>query len=359
MIANGLPVSVGPSIGPGNHLPTLIVDGSAVLVNEPSRFVFSDQTLAIGDPTVTESRKESLFYGLDGSSTDINPKTTTEPWHLGSLIMDGFGKPSPVSLITINGIKISEGPNAAVISGTSYSFDHGSSPSSIVIGSQTLILGPDGIGAPHTPSIITSNGLTYTVDASHAIISGTTYGLGHGASQTSVVIGSQTWLIGPSGVQVKSTVSLVTLDGLTFSVDASQAVISGTTYSFDKADSSSTLVVGGKAYIFGPGGISAEPTLSPITANGITISMDASEAVISGTTVAVGPDASPTIVTLGNQTVSAGPGGIGLPSTTIAPPNATGTSFQYFTGIAPGSSLARSGALGVSLLCLLIAIAML
>ena len=163
-------------------------------------------------------------------------------------------------------------------------------------------------------------------------------------------------LIGPSSVQIGPTASLVTLDGLTFSVDASQAVISGTTYSLDNADTPSTLVVGSKAYTFGPNGINAEPTLSPITVNGLTFSMDASEAVISGTTFSVGPDASPTIVTLGNHTVSAGPGGVGLPSTTIVPPNASGTSLKYFTGIAPGSSLARSSALGMGLLFLLTAI---
>lgn len=348
MVANGFTVSVGPSTGQGNHLPTVIVDGSAVLVNEASGFVFNDHTVSGGEPAVTAFGKGNRFYGLDGSSTTVVVKTSTEPWHLGSLIMEAFGDPSPVSLVTINGITVSEGANAAVISGTSYSLGHGVSSSSIVIGSQTLVLGPDGVEAPDASSKITSNGLTYTVDASRAVISGTTYALGHGASQTSIVIGSQTMLIGPSRVQIDPTVSLVTFDGFTFSVDASQALMSGTTYSLDKAASSSTLVIGGKTYIFGPSGISAKPTLAPITVNGLTFSMDASEAVISGTTFSVGPDASPTIVTLGNQTIR-----------TMVPPNATGTSFEYFTGIAPGSSLARSSALGVSLVCLLIAIAIL
>ena len=357
IVADGLPVSVVPAARQDNHLPTLIVDGSAVLVNEASRILFSDQTLTGGDTPVTEPGKASLPYGHDGSPTDAVVGTRAESWHIGSLIMDGFGDQSPTSMITINGITISEGANAVVISGTSYSLGHGVSPSSIVIGSQTLILGPDGVKAPDAPSTITSNGLKYTVDASRAIISGTTYSLGHGASKTSVVIGFQTLLIGPSRVQIESTASLVTFDGLILSVDASQAVISGTTYALDKADSSSTLVIGGKTYILGPNGISAEPTLSPITINGLTFSMDASEAVISGTTFDVGPDASPTIVTLGNQTASAGPGGIAFPSTTLVPPNPTGTSFESFTGIASTSSLARSSILDASLLCLLVAIA--
>ena len=354
MVADGLTFSIGPSPGQSNDLPVLVIGYTQLTANEASQFVYGGQTLAGDKPVVTVS---GTRISLDTSRTKAIIGTSSEPLHIRSLIINGFGAPSLTPLVTINGIVISEDATKAVISGTTYSLGHDVSPSSFTVGSQILVLGPSGVQALSTLSIITSNGITFSMDASQAIISSTIYSLGHDVFPTSVTVGSQTLLIGPSGVQIGSVSSIVTYIGLVFSMHASQAIISGTTYSLGDPAPSSALIIGGQTFVLGPSGISAEATLSPLTAGGLTFSMDATEALISGTTNNIGTSANPTTVVLGNQTVSIGPSGVGLASTSVVLPNATGTSFQYFTGKAPDSSVPSSSLLGVSLLCLLVAIA--
>lgn len=139
------------------------------------------------------------------------------------------------------------------------------------------------------------------------------------------------------------TLALETVNGISFSIDASRAIISGTTYSFgNDAVATTTLVLGGASLILGPSGyISGLPTLTPITVNGLTFSADATEAVISGTTYPIGSGAASTTITVGGtQVVRLGPGDVALPSiTTIAPFNssATGGGLKGFTGAAASS----------------------
>lgn len=137
------------------------------------------------------------------------------------------------------------------------------------------------------------------------------------------------------------TLSLETVNGVSFSVDASRAIISDTTYSFgNDAIATTTLILRGASLILGPSDyISGLPTLTPITLNGLTFSVDATEAVISGTTYPIGSaaDSTRTVTVGGTQVVRLGPGGVALPSiTTIAPfsSSATGGRFEGFTGAA-------------------------
>ena len=273
---------------------------------------------------------------------------------------NGVQSPATPSTITLNGLTITADTSQAIISGTTYPLGPNLSPTAITIGSQTLILGPDGVQTAATTSIITLNGLIITMDTSQAMISGTTYPLGETKSSTTLVIGSQTLVLGPSGImQTAATPSTITFNGLTITMGATQAMISGTTYPLGDTKSSTTLVIGGQTLVLGPSGISAEATLSQVTADGLTFSMDATEAVVSGTTYTVGPGAPPTTLVIGSETVSLGPGGVGLASTTIAMPNATGTSFQYFTGEAAKLGMGSSSLLGIILVCFLLTIVVL
>lgn len=352
--ADGLTISVGPSPTHAATLPVIVFTGSKVTANDASEFVVGSQTLAASNLAVTLSGTK---ISLDPSRSEIVVGTSTGPWRLGSLIMNGFGSPSSMHQTAINGITYSEDATEAIISAKTYLLGSNVSPTAITIGSQTLVVGPNGVQTAATPSTFTLNGLTITTDASQAIISGTTYPLGETKSSTTLVIGDQTLVLGPSGIATTS--STITLNGLTVTMDASQAMIGGTTYTLGGTKSSTTLVIGGQTLVLGPGGISAEATLSQVTADGITFSMDATEAVVSGTTYTVGPGATPTTLVLGSESISLGPGGVGLASTTIAMPNATGTSFQYFTGEAAKFRMASSSLLGIILAGFLLTIVVL
>lgn len=350
MIAASLTFSVGPFSGQSNNLPVLIIGDTVATANRASEFVYEGQTLTDNNagPTISGTR-----ISLDGSRT----KAATGSWPLGSIIMNGFGNPSSTSFVTINGITFSIGESQAIASGTTYSLGQTQSSSILVIDSQTFILGPSDIIAKATLSSFTADGLTFSIAGSQAIVSGTTYTLEQTQTSSILVIDGRTFILGPHGISAKATLSSFTADGLTFSMGKSQAIVSGTTYTLGATQPSSTVVIDGRTFILGPNGISAKATLSPYTANGLTFSMDATKAIISGTTYSIVSGANPTTVVLGNETVSIGPSGVGLASTTIALPNTTGTSFEYFTGHAPASIVARNSILGVSLVCVLITIA--
>lgn len=356
MIAAGLTFSVGPSSRKSKELPVPIIGDTVVTANQASQFVHEGQTS-------TDNTAGFIISGArispDESRTKAATGTSTEPWSIGSLIMNAFGNPSLTSFVTINGITFSVDKSQAIISGTTYSLGQTKPSSTLVIGSQTFILGPNGPSAKAALSSFTVDGLTFSMDESQAITSGTRYTLEHTQSSSTLVGDGRTIILDPHGISAEATFSSFTADGPTFSMDESQAIISGTTYTLEHTQSSSTLISDGRTFILGPHGISVKATLSPYTAKGLTFSMDATEAIISGTTFSIGPGASSTTVVLGNETVSIGPSGVGLASTTIAMPNATGTGLEYFTGHAPASFVAGNSILGVSLICVLTTIAML
>lgn len=301
IIAAGLNFLVEPSSKPRNDLPVPIIGDTVIPANEASQFVNEGQTLTDNNAGITIS---GTMTSLHGSRTKAATGTSIEPWFIGSIIMNGFGNPSLTSLVTIDGI-------------------------------------------------------TFSIEKSQAIVSGTTFTLGPTQPSSTLVVGSQTFILGPNYISARASLSSFTADGLTFSMGESQAIISGTTYSLGPTQFSSTLVIDGRTFILGPNGLSAKATLSPYIASGLTFSMDATEAIISGTTFSIGPGARPTTVVLGNEIVSLGPGGVGLASTIVALPNATSSSLKYFTGQASTISATSNKFLSVSLICVLVIIAIL
>ena len=93
----------------------------------------------------------------------------------------------------------------------------------------------NGFRGPSGPSPVTYNGLTFSTDTSEVVISGSTFNFGDSYSPTTLVIGSASLVLGPGGNFGLPTP--VTFNGLTFSADASEAIISGTTHTFGSSDS--------------------------------------------------------------------------------------------------------------------------
>lgn len=247
--------------------------------------------------------------------------------------------------------------------------------SAIIASGTTLAITPEQkqVSTMATASRVTAGGLTFSIDASQAIISGKTYAIGTGAGASATLdIGSETLVLGSGGVIFPSTTvapkkiataplpDVYTAEGITFIVGTSLAVIAGTTYTIGPGAKSTDVVVNGETISIGSNGIGlASTTIAPeqifsvITIDGITMSVDSSEAVISGTTYHIGKGATPTTEVVGGKTISLGPSGVALPGTTIPPesgaaPASTGT----FKGEAASSSFVHWSALSAFFACI-------
>ncbi|SLM36512.1 hypothetical protein LPUS_06078 [Lasallia pustulata] len=316
------------------------VDGLTFSI-DAIKAIISGTTYAIGSgatPQTVVIGTETLTFGPSGVGL---PSTTILPYY----------PPTAPSPVVVDGLTFSIDATEAIISGTTYAIGPGAVPKTVVIGTETLTFGPNGVDLPSTtippyypptiPSPVIIDGLTFSIDATQAIISGTTYAIGPGAVPKTVVIGTETLTFGPGGVDLPSTTippyypptipSPVIVDGLTFSIDATEAIISGTTYAIGPDAVPKTVVIGTETLTFGPNGVDLPsttippykpPTIpSPVIIDGLTFSIDATEAIISGTTYAIGPGAVPETIVLGSETISIGPGGVGLPHTTLVPPS--------------------------------------
>ena len=154
---------------------------------------------------------------------------------------------------------------------------------------------------------------------------------GDETEEDSFTVGGVPIIVGPSTIQIGANLitgfvtatspTTIVANGQTFTIDESEVIGPSTTIPIPAADADS------------------EPTLSPITADGITFSIGPTEAVISGTTYIIGPNASPTTTVIDGQTITIGSDGLSFPSTTIAPPPAaTSTATGGATESKKGSS---------------------
>lgn len=207
------------------------------------------------------------------------------------------------------------------------------SSSLVVIGGQTVAAGT--AGAAQT---VVAGGQTFTVSGANVI-----------GPSTTVALAEAVYVPSP-------TPTPVTVGSLTMSVGASQVVLAGTTYSIGAGSTLTTVVYQGTTLSIGPSGVgipsesttvtpAANPLISTTAVGGLTFSVEASEAIISGTTYAIGAGAKPTTVVIGGQTISIGSNGVGLASTTLAPYTAietTATSSKTSTGDAKAASTSAS-----------------
>ncbi|KAI9788587.1 MAG: hypothetical protein M1816_006836 [Peltula sp. TS41687] len=356
-----------PSRDSGSAFSSVITAGGVTFAANPTAVVIDGSTTyQVGEgatPTTAVINGQIVSFGSEGvglaSTMIVIPPTVGRP---------------PSSTVTAGGLTLVMNPTEAVIGGTTYPIGSGARmPTTAVINGQTVSLGPDGIGLPTTTipvpghrrgvqqSVMTAGGIGITINPTEAIINGTTYPIGSAAkTPTTAVINGQTVSLGPDGIELPTTTVpvpnqtagaqplIITAGGLTFSVNPTEAVISGTTYPIGSgATMPITTVINGQTVSFGPGGVGLPTTTVPvpeqtggarqsvITAGGIGITINPSEAIVSGTTYPIGSAGSiPTTTVIKGQTVSFGPGGIGLPTTIIMTPS-TGTIGAGTGGVQP------------------------
>ena len=326
--------------------------------------VYSSQLEAPGITIAIPTGPYRSQFVHRGETFTINPsqlivpdKTVPLPWNMIT--------PAP-SAVSAEGIMMSIGPSAVVIGSRTYSLQN---PSSIVYNGHTISLGSNGVGLasttiafPSVPSFstVTEGALTLIVNPSEAVIQGHSYPLSQGATPITTVIQGQTISIGPDGIAFTGTTAVIprpskapyltTIDGMTFSVGPTDVVVAGKTYAIGGGAGSQTVTIGSEILSFGPEGVglpgtTIAPAASMVTADGLTFSLDPTDVAISGTTYQIGAGARATTITVGGETISIGPGGIGLPDTTIPPPSTTtpGSSSSNILSPATPSSPEASG----------------
>ncbi len=326
----------------------------------PPAFVYNGETFSIDGSRVIAPSTTLAFAGgastvvYRGQTLTIGPSQIVGPSTTIPVANANRGPiTAPPSAITAAGLAFSLGPGAAVIGSNTYSFLPGQTPTTIVYQGTTISIGPNGVAFAGTtipiptppPSLhtVTAGGLTFSVGPSQAVIGGRTFIVGPNVAPTTTVVNGQTISIGPQGVGLAGTtvplpapgnaaLSTVTAGGLTFVVGPSQAVVGGRTFIVGPQIAPTTTVVKGQTISIGPQGVGLAATtvplpalgndvLSTVTAGGLTFAVGPSQAVIGGRTFTIGSGIAPVTTVVNGQTISIGPRGIGLATTTVALPS--------------------------------------
>ena len=325
IVAAGLTFSVKPSPADRDPMPTLTIGSEILTADAASRYIFGSQTLVVGGPAITAS---GIVISLSAGASGPEPITRTEEPKLGSLIMNGFGaptqapQPSTPSPITLDGLTFSTDASQAIIGDKTYAINGNEPLSTVVYNGRTIYLGAGGVAVAPTLSALTAGGLTLSLDDTEAFIQGTRYPIGQGAKPTTIVVGDETLSLGPNGIQIPSrtitppaitsSLSALTIDGFTFSLDATEAVIKGTTYSIGPDAASKAITLGTETLNIGPNGIEVPPTtITPLSPTDFLSSL-----IVDGLTIALDS----TEAVIGGTTYSIGKD---APATTVVIGNET------------------------------------
>ena len=377
--AGGQVFSVFPSRlqAPGRNIPIpsltaspFIYKGQTFSVN-PSQIIASDTSI-----TLPPARKITPFVYIDHTvavdASHFMARSTTIPLIAGSGIVTYNGqiltiKPSKVigpsstialtaqddsatspTAITTGGLTFSIGPSAAVVGSSTYSFIPGKAPATIETHGEVVLVGSNGVQFKnvHIPiptmtptySAITQGDLSFFIAPSKVVVGGHTDIIHSDMTPITTVVDGHTVSIGPKGVGLAGTTillpapkpsfSMAIRGDITFSVAPSEVVVKDKTYSVASNKAPITTAIDGQRVTIGPKGIHIEGTTvnlpviqSPmkVTAAGVALLVGVTDAVISGTTYAIGSGAPFQTVVLGSQTIRIGSAGVELPSTTIAP----------------------------------------
>ena len=349
----------------------IVTYNAQVLTIKPSEIIGPGTTIALSAPddsgvTPTAVTTEGLTFSVGPSAAVVGDSTYSfvpgkSPATIvtnGEAVLVGsngiqFGRvhvPVPTSTpsfsaITQGDLTFSVAPSEVVVGGHTEPIHSAMTPITTVVDGHIISIGPKGVGLARTTiplptpkpsySMATEGDLTFSVAHSEVVVKGETYELASNKAPTTTTIDGQTITIGFRGIQLEgTTVNLpairtpisVTAGGLTFSVGATDAVISGTTYSIGSGARLQTVVVGSQTIQVGSGGvmlpsttIAPEQTPVAVTAEGLTFSMDSTEAVFNGTTYAIGKGAMAKTIVEGSVTMILGSYGVALPLTTIKP----------------------------------------
>lgn len=304
----GLTFSIGPlaavvgsttySFVPGKSPATIMTHDEAVLVGSNGvQFGNINVPIPTNTPSFSAITQGDLAFSIAPSEvvvgghtetihSDMIPITTVVHGHTMSIGPEGVGLPSTTiplptpkpsfSLATEGDVTFSVAHSEVVVKGKTFSVASNMAPVTTVIDGQNMTIGPKGIHikgatinlpAIQTPISVTAAGLTFLVGATDAVVDGTRYAIGSGALLQTVVVGSQSMEIGSAGVILPSTTIApeqtpvaVTAGGLTFSMDSTEAIINGTTYSIGIGASAKTLVRGSMTMVLGTDGVALPST---------------------------------------------------------------------------------------------------
>ena len=276
--------------------PTTVNVGGVTVVVGPS-------SVAIGTQTLTPGSGGSGDSGDSGGSGE-------------SAVSEGSGG-GLNTIITQGGETFTVNPSQVIGPGTVISIPTNA-------GGAVFMEGP-------TPTVV--DGVTVAVGNSVAVVGGSTFSIGAGAPEETIVVNNENISIGPGGVGfVDATITpaaalptnVVVFDGDVFSVvGASVAVFDGSSFTFT-GGTPLTTVFNGDTITAGPSGFIIDGTSTlggpnhPTgtqygVAGGIYVSeIGSTLAVIDGTTLTIGPGATLTTVTIEGHTITAGPSGISI-----------------------------------------------
>ncbi|KAJ9635719.1 uncharacterized protein PV06_08859 [Exophiala oligosperma] len=186
--------------------------------------VVSESRVIIGTQTVDVPRSSSTVVHAGGDDFTVRPSIIVAPTATITLTPVQQHDASTVSPATttfttaIGDLTITVGPTVAIISGTTYRIGDNAPATTISVHGTKVSIGSEGIGLPSTTIVpggasfvvVTAEGLTFSLDESEAIFSGTTYRIGSNAPQVTTTVATDSISFGPGGIGLKSTTILPT-----------------------------------------------------------------------------------------------------------------------------------------------------
>jgi len=365
-------VTDGPSFGPLPAPPPGTVPGIVDTPAEPTGGGRGPENSGGGDTQGGSGEGGNTGEGTGpGNSGGGNPGDGLTNGGNGGV---GDGN-SPVTT-TIGGIPVIVGPTKVIIGPSTVVFGVSPPTTQITVGQQTFTVNPSQVIGPGatvvrpvngggmfrpTPMPTVINGIPIQLGPSIAVIRGTTFAIGQGAPQTTIVVNGQTISLGSGGLGFADTTvapptqatSVVILGGEIISaLGASQAVIGSSTFNYGDGSQLETEVFNGETITIGPmgiaygsttlGGASNPSRLQLGIAGGVAITQVGSTlAVVDGTTYTISPSATPITKVVNGKEVTIGPSGIAVGGATITYPFNQESPMQVIT--AGGITFSRVG----------------
>ena len=350
VVAKGQTIAIQPSLIVAHGKSILIKAASppppahtATIGNVP--VVLRPQDVAIGSKT--------FRHGSSPTSVIYNGQTYS--WDASHLVGAGATVAFPsvdtsAPRVTAGGQEFSVFPSQLKAPGRNIPLPNTATASPFVYKGQTFSVNPSQIIAPDTsitlppaervtPFVYIDHSVS--LDASRFMARLTTIPLSSGSGI--VTYNGQTLTIKPSKIIGPSTTitlsardrsaaspTAVTTGGLTFSIGPSAAVVGSSTYSFVPGKAPATIVTHGEAVLVGTNGVqfrnvhvpvpTMTPSFSAITQGDLAFSIAPSEVVVGSHTATIYSDMTPITTVVNGHSISIGPKGIGLASTTIPLP---------------------------------------
>ena len=357
---NGQILTIKPSkvVGPSTTIALTAQDDSAA---SPIAITTGGLTFSIGPSAAVVG---SSTYSFIPGKAPATIETHGEVVLVGSNGVQFKNVHMPIPTMTPSYSAITEGdlsfsiaPSKVVIGGHTDIIHSDMTPITTIVNGHIVSIGPKGVGLAGTTiplpapkpsfSIATRGDITFSVAPSEVVVKEKTYHVASNRAPVTTAINGQSMTIGPKGIHIEgTTVNLpaikspmrVTAAGVALLVGATDAVISGTTYAIGSGAPFQTVVLGSQTMTIGSAGvelpsttIAPEQTPIAVTAGGLTFSIESTEAVVNGTTYAIGSGAAARTIVKGSTTIRLGTDGVELPSTTIRPwLNATQTGSSSF-----------------------------